>query len=300
MRWNLGLAALATAWGLVAVLAGAVAVDAAPLAFLRLALAAATLGVVAIATRGVRALRPGPHLAALVALGVVQAGHWWLFFETVRRGSVALAVLTFYAAPLFLALLAPLVLSEELSIVALGAIVPAGIGIGLVALAGADGASFGRLAVACGIGSALLFAVLVVLSKRLLGASVPPLTVAFWDCLVGAVVISPSLVVARSVWPTDAGEWAAVLLLGVVFTGLSTLAYAALLRHATAQAAGILSFLEPVSAIVLAWVVLDQPLAAQAILGGLLVVLAGVVVVALEPAERVSEAAAGVGSLPEP
>ena len=44
MRWNLGLAGLAIAWGLVAVLAGAVALGAAPLAFLRLALAAATLG----------------------------------------------------------------------------------------------------------------------------------------------------------------------------------------------------------------------------------------------------------------
>jgi len=76
MRWNLGLAGLATAWGLIAVLAGAVAVGAAPLAFLRLALAAATLAVVALAGRRLHLLRPGPHLAPLIALGVVQAVHW--------------------------------------------------------------------------------------------------------------------------------------------------------------------------------------------------------------------------------
>ena len=84
-------------------------------------------------------LRPGSHLPTLVALGVVQAAHWWLFFEAVKRGSVALAVLTFYTAPLFLAVLAPLFLPERLSNVALGALVPGGIGIALVALSGDDG-----------------------------------------------------------------------------------------------------------------------------------------------------------------
>jgi drug/metabolite transporter (DMT)-like permease len=107
MRWNLALAGLSASWGLVAVLAGAVSVDAAPLALLRLGLAALTLAVVALVGGRLPLLAPGRHLGTLVALGVVQAVHWWLFFETVKRGSVALAVLTFYAAPLFLALLAP-------------------------------------------------------------------------------------------------------------------------------------------------------------------------------------------------
>ena len=294
MRWNAGLAALAAAWGLVAVLAGAVSVDAGPLAFLRLALAALTLGAVAVATRRVDTLAPGGHLRTLVALGIVQAAHWWLFFETVKRGSVALAVLTFYTAPIFLAILAPLFLPERLSNVALGALVPGGIGIALVA--GEDGDAFGWLALACGLGSALTFAVLLVISKRLLHARVPPLTVAFWDCLIGMVAISPTLLAGSAV-PADGGEWTAVLVLGVGLTGLSTLAYATLLRHTTAQAAGILTFLEPVSAVVLAWAFLDESLSAQALLGAVLVLLAGLAVVVLEPGERqVSEAVAAVGS----
>lgn len=297
MRWNLGLAGLATSWGLIAVLAGAVALGAAPLAFLRLALAAITLAVVALASGRLSLLRPGPHLPVLIALGVVQAAHWWLFFEAVKRGSVALAVLTFYTAPLFLAVLAPLFLPERLSHVALGALVPGGIGIALVALAGDDGHAFGWVALACGIGSALTFAVLLVLSKRLLHARAAPLTIAFWDCVIGSAVIVPALLFADTVIPEDAAEWAAVLLLGVVFTGLSTLGYAALLRHVTAQAAGILTFLEPVSAIVLAWALLDDSLSPEAFGGGVLVLCAGIAVVGLEPTDGpVSEAVAGVGS----
>ncbi len=298
MRWNLGLAGLASAWGLIAVIASAVPVGAVPLALFRLAFAAVTLLLISLVGGRLQQLRPGPHLPTLVALGLVQAVHWLLFFETVKRGSVALAVLTFYTAPLFLAVLAPLLLPEKLSNIALGALVPGGIGIVLVAAAGDDGGgTFGWLALACGMGSALTFAILLVLSKRLLHARAAPLTVAFWDCLVGAVVLAPVLAVADGAMPADGREWGAVALLGVVFTGIATLVYAFLLRHTTAQAAGVITFLEPVAAIVLAWSLLDEPLSGQALIGGALVVLAGIAVVALEPTEpHVTAAVTAIGS----
>ena len=296
--WNLGLAALSIAWGLVAVLAGSIALGAGPLAFLRLALAVLTLAVVALVSRRRPLLRPGSHLYTLVVLGCVQATHWWLFFETVKRGSVALAVLTFYTAPLFLAVLAPLILPERLSKIALFALVPGGVGVALVALSGNDGSSFSWIALASGMGSALTFAVLLVLSKSLLHSGVAPLTITFWSCLVGSVVVIPLLPFAGEVLPDDASEWAAVLLLGVVFTALATLLYMWLLNHVTAQAAGVLTFLEPVSAIVLAWVLLGESLTTLALVGGVLVLCAGIVVVILEPTDvQVSEAVAGIGSV---
>ena len=111
----------------------------------------------------------------------------------------------------------------------------------------------------------------------------PPLTVALWDCAIGAVVLLPVLALGGRVLPHGPDEWAVVLALGIVFTGLSTLAYAAILRHVSAQAAGLLTFLEPVSAVVLAAVFLGNPLTAATLLGGSLVVVAGVAVIAFEP-----------------
>ncbi|RDI75237.1 EamA-like transporter family [Gaiella occulta] len=297
MRWNLALAGLASSWGLIAVLVAAVELDAAALAFLRLAFAAGALGLVALASGRLRALRPGRRLPALVALGVVQGAHWLLFFEAVKLGSVALAVLTFYAAPVFLAVLAPLALAERLSNVALGALVPGGAGIALVALGSGEGGGANGWAIASGLGSAATYAALVILSKRLLADRAEPLTVAFWDCLVGGIAVAPALLVAGRVMPDGGREWGAVLLLGVVFTGVSTLVYAGLLRHVTAQAAGLLTFLEPVAAVVLAWALVDERPTVLTFAGGALVLLAGIAVVALEPTEaRVAEAAAGVGS----
>src|SRR6476620_5820832 len=298
MRWNAALGALAASWGLIAVLAASVDLGAEALAFWRLALAAVTLGAVAVAAGRASLLAPHGRLGALALLGVVQGAHWLLFFEAVDHGSVALAVLTFYAAPLVVALVAPIVLPERYSPVVL---VSCGVGaVGILAIAlGGGGTEGGRspLAIAAGLGSAVTYAALVILSKRRLAAAVPPVTIAFWDCLVGAAAVSPVLLVAERVVPSGTGEWTVALTLGIVFTGLSTLVYATLLRHVTAQAAGVLTFLEPVSGVALAWLLLDERPGTATLVGGALVLAAGIVVVLLEPGEAsVADAPGGVGS----
>ena len=209
--------------------------------------------------------------------------HWLLFFETVKHGSVALAVLTFYAAPLLLALVAPLVLPERWSAVILGAASVGAVGIALIALDSGDGSS-SPWAVAAGLGSAATYAVLVLLSKRLLLAETPPLTVAFWDCAVGAAVVAPVLVVAGRIVPDGVDEWAAVLGLGVLLTGVSTLLYnlpAARLR----PGGGVLTFLEPVAGVLLAWALLTEEPGGATLVGGALVLAAGLAVVLVEPSE---------------
>ncbi len=282
MRWNAALAALTTSWGLIAVLAAAVSLGAGSLAFARLAIAAITLAAVALVARRARLLRPGPKLGWLLVLGVVQGAHWLLFFAAVKEGSVALAVLTFTSAPLLIAIAAPVVLRERVNRVALIALAPAIAGVVLVVIAGSGGIAFTTPAVAAGLGSAATYAVLVLLSKRLLHDSVEPLTVAFWDCLAGAVVVAPILLVGGRIVPDHAGEWGAVLVLGVALTGLSTLAYASLLRRVTAQTAGALTYLEPVCAVFLAWLLIGERPGAATVVGGALVLVAGLAVVVFD------------------
>jgi drug/metabolite transporter (DMT)-like permease len=296
MRWNLALGGLAASWGFIAVLAASVDLGAEALAFWRLALATVTLGLAALIGRRRELLDPRGRLAALVLLGVAQGAHWLLFFEAVEHGSVALAVLTFYAAPLVIDLAAPFFLPEGWSPIVLVACLVGAVGIAAIALDnGGDGGASGW-AVVAGLGSAVTYAALVILSKHLVAAT-PPVTVAFWDCLVGTLAVAPALLVADRVLPSGAGEWSAVLALGVVFTGISTLVYATLLRRVTAQAAGVLTFLEPVAGVLLGWAILEQRPGTATLAGGALVLAAGLAVVLLEPATpRVADAPAGVGS----
>lgn len=298
MRWNVSVATLAASWGFVAILVSAVDLGATVLVFYRLALAAATVGAIAIASRRRELLRLGPSWKGVAAIGLVLAGHWSLFFLTIKLSSVAVAVVTVYTAPLFIAAVAPFFLPERWSPVALAALVPAGAGIVLIAVAGNDGGHVRPVAIATGLGAGALYAVLVIYGKRL-RLQLNPVTFAFWAYLIAAVVLAPVLAVSAHVVPSSWREAGAILLLGVLFTGVSGVIYVTLLGHVTAQAIGVLAFVEPVSAALLAWAILGQSLGAAVLIGGALVLLAGTIVVLREPADAAAVEVPALTSTPE-
>ena len=290
MRWNLAVAAIASFWGLVAVIVAGVDLDAAVLVFFRVVIAAATIAIVLTALGRLDLLRPDRR--ALV-IGVLLAGHWFLFFQTIKLASVAVALLTVYTAPIFLSLLAPLFLPEHRSKIALFALIPAAAGLALIAIAGGEDAHAGGLGIVAGLGAAVTYAALVIATKRLT-MKLPVITITFWNYTAAAVTLAPFLLFADRVLPRGR-EIVYVLLLGAVFTALGGFLYVSLLRRVTAQAIGILSYLEVVSSALLAWAILDQPLGWPVIAGGVLVIAAGGVVVFYEPADATPVEVAPVG-----
>jgi DME family drug/metabolite transporter len=283
VRWNLSVAALAGSWGVISVIVAGVELSAAVLVFFRLALASVTIALLAAALGRLGLLHLPRRPLGLAVVGAVLAAHWYLFFETIKLASVAVAVLTVYTAPIFLAFLAPLFLPEARSRVALVALVPAAAGLVLIALAGEGGAHARPLGIATGLAAAVTYAVLVIVTKRLT-VRVEPATIAFWSYGIAALTLAPFLLGAERVLP-EGRELLWVLLLGVLFTGVSGVLYISLLRKVTAQAVGILAFLEPVSAALLAWAILDERLSAAVLVGGALVLAAGVLVVLYEPGD---------------
>lgn len=283
MRWNLAVAGLAGSWGFIAVLVDVVDLGAGPLVFFRLAVAAATVAILLAALRHSSALRL-PRLRGATALtGLGLAAHWLLFFQTIKLASVAVALVLVYTGPVLLALLAPLYLPELRSRVALVALLPAVAGIALISLVGTDVERPRPLAVLCGLGAAVTYALLVIAFKRLT-AELPVPAVNLWTAAVAAAALSPVLVLADDPLPNGI-DILYVALLGAVFTGLSWLVYLWLLRRVTAQLVGVVSYLEVVSATLLAWAILGQKPGWQVLAGGALIVTAGLVVVLLEPTE---------------
>ncbi len=294
MRWKLAVAALATSWGLIAVIVRKVDLDAQVLVFYRLAFAAVTLLLVAVAIRRLALLRLTRHRGGVVLIGITLAAHWFLYFVTIKLSSVAVAVLMAYLAPIAIALLAPFVLPERRSRVALVALLPAAAGVALVAFSGEEGGAVRPLALVTGLLTAATYAALVLMTKRIV-SDVPVLTLSFWNYAIAAVAISPLLLDADRVLPT-ASELPAVLALGVVFTALSGYLYIWSLRHVTAQAIGILAYIEPVSAALMAWAFLDESLNWQIVVGGALVIAAGATVVFLEPEDAATPEVVPLGS----
>ncbi|MBV8598470.1 MAG: EamA family transporter [Actinobacteria bacterium] len=283
MRWNLAVAGLATSWGFISVIVVGVTLGPLPLTLFRLVLAAIALAAL-LAVRGrLDLLRVPGHRGLLVVSGLALAVHWWAYFETIKLAGAAVANFVVYTAPILVALVAPFVLPEARSRVVLAALVPGVGGLALIAFTGGAGGGHVRpLALATGGVGAASYVVLV-LSTKGLTARLPAITITFWNCAIATVALLPFLPTAGRVLP-HADEWPWVVLLGVVFTGLSGFLYISLLGRVTAQAMGILSYIEPVSAALLTWAILGQSFGWQVAVGGVLVVAAGTLIVVFEPA----------------
>lgn len=281
MRWNLAVAALSASFGFVSIIVAGVDLDAPVLVFFRCLFAVPAIGLALLLTRRTFVLRRRRTFKAALLLGTTLGAHWFFFFQTIKVSSVAFALLAAYLAPILVALLAPLVLPERRSPVALAALVPAASGLALVALAGGEDVGIGPLALLTGVATALTYAALVIGTKAI-SARVSAAGLTFWNYTLAGLVVVPLLFGADRVLPS-AGEIGYVVLLGVVFTAVSGYLYIWLIRKVTAQTMGVVAYLEIVSGALLAWAVLGEALTWQIVVGGTLIIAGGLLVVLFEP-----------------
>jgi drug/metabolite transporter (DMT)-like permease len=286
MRWNLGVALLATSWGFISIVVSQLedgGLSAPTLVFWRVGLSGLVLLLGTVAARRTDILRPGRHRWWMLAIGAGLALHWGLYFEAIALSSVAVAVLAVYTSPIVMALVAPLFLPERRSRAVVVALPVAFGGLILVALAGSEGGGARPLAVAVGVAAAVVVTLLVIAQKRIVG-DVSSIGLSVWIDLGAVIALVPVLPFAGRVVPTP-GELGYLFLLSAVFTAASGLVWLLLLRKVTAQAISFLSYMEPVSAAFLAWALLGQELGLGILVGGILVLAAGAFVVLKEPAE---------------
>ncbi|MGI8512213.1 MAG: DMT family transporter [Solirubrobacteraceae bacterium] len=287
---SLLIAGCALSWGVVGLIVREVPLPALTIVAFRVMFSAvAILGVLVVLGR-TAALRDPPPV--FLVLGALLALHWGLYFSAIKETSIASAVLVTYSGPIFMAMIAPRLIGEHVPPATILALVVSAAGIALISLSGGEGNGAVRpLGVVLAVGAALSMALLVVLLKRWAGDTDPVAQGAFLD-LTASVVLSPALVLADygEVSPADVG-W--LVLLGAVLTGFVGIAYLTALRWVPATSAGILAYMEPVSAALLAALLLGEALSAQVVAGGVAIVAAGALVVV-----RTSGAAGG--SVEEP
>ena len=268
------IAACAASWGGIGIVVRELDMPTLAIAFFQELQGALVAAAIALAVSRAALRPPRP---AVIALGLVLAAHFACLFGAVRETSVASAILVTYSAPIMIAMLAPAVLGERVSRVAVGALGVSAAGVAAIALAGGEGGGAVRPA---GVGLALLaavtYAIFVVLLKRFT-AEVSPLTVQMWQAGAAALALSPGALAGG--YSLGGRELAYLALLGVLITGLTGVVYVFALRFVPATTAGILGYLEPLSAVVLAAAILDERVGAWTLIGGAAIVAAGVVAV---------------------
>jgi drug/metabolite transporter (DMT)-like permease len=225
--------------------------------------------------------RPASAWLALAWLGVSDALNVFFFFRAIQTTTVAVAVLTHYLTPLFVALAAPLALGERVTQRTYGAVVLAFTGLVLLLEPWGVGANAAGsqmfVGAAFGAASAVFYASNVLVNKRLM----PYFTGSELACYHGAVAV-PILVALTPVaaWSAvDARAWP-WLLSGAVGPGaIAGLVFVWGLRRIPAAHASALTLLEPFVAVMVGIAVFQEVPTAIGLAGALMILFGAALVV---------------------
>ena len=272
------MAAVAVGWGSIGLIVREVPEPATVIVFARVSVAAAGLG---LWIRFVRTKKPGepgffefrPRRAA--SQGVILAAHWVALFAAFQRAPVGTVVLITYVAPVIVALVAPRLLDERASPAVLVGLAVAVVGSVLVLGPGASGAALSGVVLSAV--AAILLAVLIV-NAKILSRHLDGVRLAFLQVTVAAAVLVPVVAVDADGWP-DGASIAWLLLLGLVHTAAGLVVYFWALAQMPATSVGVLAYLEPAAGVAFAWWLLSEQPSPATIVGGLLIMTAGLLVV---------------------
>jgi DME family drug/metabolite transporter len=261
-----------TAGVVVQVVAERTGLGALAIGFYRLAAAAGVLLLIGLpARRRIWAAFRAAPLAVIVA-GVGLAAYQGLYFVAVRLGGVSIAtVVSLGIAPVLLSAWETLRTRQRPSTATLTA--SAAAIIGLVLIAGATmepgastAAGFGLLAA---IGSGIVYAASTAISRHTT-QGVEPLTLTTLSCTVGAISILPLAAAEGLAFTPETGPIALLIYAGAITTALAYALFYTGLRRISGSVAVVVTLLEPLTAALLAVILINEPLGVTTVIGGLL------------------------------
>jgi drug/metabolite transporter (DMT)-like permease len=257
--------------GVFSVLADRAGVALTAMLALRFAVAAATL-LPAVAAGAARAPSPRRALRPYVVGVCLTSVQTALLLVAITRVGASLAVLLHYAYPAIVALASVALRREPRTRRLAGVVALATAGVALV-LAGGGIGEPDPVGAACGIGSAALYAAYILLFERLVGHIEPlPLAVLVLGGMTTAFLLAWG--VQGLPLGFEARGWLWIVALGAVATAGPLVAFLGGIRLVGASTASTTSTAEPVTTVILAWIFLDESLAAAQLAGAALVVAA--------------------------
>ena len=212
------------------------------------------------------------NLKFLIPCGILLGFNWITLFEAYRYTTVAIATVCYYLAPVFVLLISPLLLKERLTV---SRCVCAGVALlGMVFTSGllqGGGGGVNPLGIALAVSSAVMYAGVVLLSKKLSDISSYDTTI--MELGISAIVLLPYnlLTVDIGALSCPAKGLLLLVMVGIVHTGIAYALYFGAIPHMKAQTAAIFSYIDPIVAILLSALLLREPMDALCAVGAVLV-----------------------------
>lgn len=202
-----------------------------------------------------------------VIAGLGVAGNFSFYFMSIAEGSVAVAATLMYCAPVFVYLVSFVLKLEKPTPLKWAAI--AMVMIGIVLLTGVYDIGTGSvtpISVVAGLLSGLSYAVFIFGFKYAAPHGSPQAILMIAFATLAVILILPGDA-EQTVAVLSTSSWPLFLILGVLGAGLSFILYIVGLKNTAPAVASIIAMVEPVTASLFGFVILNQSLTGMQILG---------------------------------
>ena len=260
------------AFGTIAVFVRNIGLPSGEVALYRAVIAALALFLWQLCTRQtVRWQDVKKELPLLFVSGAAMSVNWILLFEAYKYTTVAMATLSYYFAPVIVTVASTVLFREGLTAKQISCFVMSTLGLVMVIGVSGGGGSHDMLGILLGLGAAVFYAAVVLINKGI--RRVSGLNRTFMQFLAAILVMTPyiSMTGGSHLAGLDMTGAVNLMVVGVFHTGICYCMYFSSLRYLKGQEASILSYIDPVVAVILSVAVLHEPVSPLQAAGGFMI-----------------------------
>lgn len=243
------------------------------LALYRAVLAALLIGayLVFIKKDGLNLKEAGRELPLLLASGIAMGINWILLFQAYRYTTISAATLSYYFAPVIVTVASPFLFHERLTVKQIICFVMSTLGLVLIIGIGGAQESANFTGILFGLGAAVFYAAVILLNKFI--KNVAGIQRTILQLLAAVVTLLPYVAVSSgfNLSGLDGLGWACLLTVGLFHTGITYCLYFSALKDLTGQEAAILSYIDPLVAVIISVLLLGEPMTLAQMAGGALI-----------------------------
>ncbi len=211
----------------------------------------------------------------LVLTGFALGFNWILLFEAYRFTSVSVATLCYYMQPTILILLSPALFKEKLTVKkGICALIAVG---GMVCVSGVIDASHTLgtadiTGICLGLGAAVLYAFIIILNKKTPTPNVYGKTMV--ELFSSTVILVPYLLLTEDFTTISLDPVAIIMVLvvGILHTGVAYAMYFGSIQRLPSQTVAVLSYIDPIVALLLSFAVLGESMSPLQLVGAVLII----------------------------
>lgn len=249
-----------------------IAVTSGELALYRAVLAISLIAVYLVCTKqNINLKASKKELVLLLFSGAAIGINWILLFEAYKYTTISAATLSYYFAPVIVTVVCPILFHEKLTGKQIFCFIMSTLG--LIMITGTSNIRDKRdfIGILFGISAAIFYAAVIILNKFIRNTDGIHRT--FLQFLSAIIILVPYVLLTSGIHlgNLDIKGWGNLLIVGLFHTGITYCMYFSSLKELAGQEASILSYIDPLVAVLISVLILGETMSIAQAIGGVLI-----------------------------